>query len=767
MGFMCLHALAFSQTQLPLYKQSNQPIEKRVDDLLRRMTIEEKAAQMMTYLDQDARHFNEAVASDTFVQRFAKHGLGLIQPLMVDLSREVAVRNAIQRFFVERTRLGIPVLFSAECGHGLVAKQATAFPTSIALGATWNPVLIEKLFRAVAAEARSRGIHLSFTPTVDIIRDPRWGRTEESFSEDVYHTIQIGTAAVRGLQGNTHGVPDRLHVGATLKAFVAHSQPDAGINRGSVSIGENDLRNTHLRVFEEIIAAARPVAIMPAYNAVDGVFMHIHEELLRGVLRKEWGFKGLVVSDWSAIRHLHKFNGVARDTLEAALLALKTGVELDQATGENYEKIPLLIKQHPHLLPLVDEAVRNILRLKFAMGLFENPYITEEGIAAHCNLPATAQLAYEAACQSMVLLHNKNNILPLNDANIGSIALIGAHADNMVLGGYSGLPTVRKTLLSELTSRYRGKIVINYSKGFEIYKNYPRQSYGVLSGTVGIPPTTEELYQLRKDAIEAAKRSDVIILVLGEDDMLTHETWTDKIPGDHATLDLEFGQLPLLDTLRTLGKPVIVYMMNGRPMNLRPVIEKADAVLEGWYGGQEGAVAAIDILFGKVNPSGKLPVSFPLSAGQLPLYYNAKKGGRLFDYVQESSKPLFPFGFGLSYTTFAYDNLRLSAPQLSAGGQVLVSIDVTNTGNRAGDEIVQLYIRDVHSTIARPVLELKGFERIHLAPGEKKTVTFILTAEHLKYWMKGKGYTVEPGIFTVYVGPSSQTLNHSVELVYQ
>lgn len=756
----------FAQERLPIYKQASQPIEKRVADLLKRMSIEEKAAQLMTYLDAEAKHFNENAADDAFVRTFAKHGLGLIQPLMIDIEREVAVRNAIQRYFVEQTRLGIPVLFAAECGHGFVGKQATGYPTSVALAATWNPTLIENIFTHVAAEARSRGVHLSFTPTVDLIRDPRWGRTEESFSEDVFLSVKIGNAVVKGLQGSADGTIARYGVGATLKAFVGHSQPDAGVNRGSVTIGENDLRNTHLRVFEEIIAAVKPAAIMPAYNAVDGIYMHMHEELLRGVLRKEWGFRGMVVSDWSGIRHLHRFCGVSPDTLESARLALIAGVELDQAHGENYAKIPELIRRYPHLLPLVDEAVRNVLRYKFALGLFENPYIDQADIDARCNTTAAAQLAYEAAAQSITLLHNKNNTLPLNESAIKSIALIGAHADNMVLGGYSGLPVVRKTLLSELRRRAEGKIDIRHCKGFEIYKNYPRQSYGVLSGTVGIPPTAEERQRMRAEAYETAKNSDVIVLVLGEDDMLTHETWTERIPGDHATIDLEFGQLELLDTLATLGKPLIVYMMNGRPMNLRPVVAKADAVLEGWYAGQEGAVAAWDILFGKVNPSGKLPVSFPVSVGQLPMYYNPKTGGRRYAYVQESDKPLFAFGFGMSYTTFAYNNLRLSSNRISRGGSIEVSIDISNTGQRAGDEIVQLYIQDVHSTIARPILELKGFERVSLAPGQTKTVRFQLTPEELKYWKKGSGYTVEPGLFKVYVGPSSDSLPHVGQFEY-
>ncbi len=750
----------------PLYKNPNAPVEKRVKDLLKRMTVDEKAAQLMTWLDNGAEHFNENIALDTFAVRFTKHGLGLIQPLTIDLKREVAVRNAIQKHFMENTRLGIPVLFAAECGHGLVARQATAFPQSIALGATWNPTLIQQSFKAVAAEARARGIHLSFTPTVDLIRDPRWGRTEESLSEDVFLSTMIGNAIVRGLQGSSNGNIGTKSIGATLKAFVGHSQPDAGVNRANVTMGENDLRNTHLRVFEDIIAATNPAAIMPAYNAVDGIFMHIHTDLLQGVLRKEWRYKGMIVSDWSGLRHLHQVCGATKDRGESAMLALKAGVELDQATGENYAMLPSLVKKHPELMPFIDKAVANVLRYKFNLGLFENPYITQTEIDKSCNLSSSAQLAYEAACQSMVLLQNNNNILPLNDQKIKSIALIGNHADNMVLGGYSGLPVVRKTLYNELKSRYEGKIDIQFAKGFEIFKNYPRQSYGVLSGTIPIPPTPAERLQLRKEAFDKAKNSDIILLALGEDDMLTHETWTPTIPGDHATLDLGHGQEELLDTLSTLGKPIIVYLINGRPLNLLPVTQIANAILESWYAGQEGAVAALDILFGKVNPSGKLPVTFPVTTGQLPMFYNPKVGGRRYDYVEISKKPLFPFGFGMSYTTYCYDNIRADNKQLGKGENVELSIDITNTGTRAGEEVVQLYIRDLHSLVNRPELELKGFERIALKPGDKKTVKFTITPSMLAYWVKNKGYVTEPGIFRIFISNSSDNLKNSVDIEY-
>ena len=756
----------FVSAKTPLYKNPSAPVEKRVNDLLKRMTVEEKAAQLMTWLDNGAEHFNENIATDTFAVRFTKHGLGLVQPLVLDLKREVAVRNAIQKHMVENTRLGIPVLFAAECGHGLVAREATSLPQSIALGATWNPALIEKSFQAVAAEARARGIHLSFTPTVDLIRDPRWGRTEESLSEDVYLSTMIGNAIVRGLQGSSNGTIGPKSIGATLKAFVGHSQPDAGVNRANVTIGENDLRNTHLKVFEDIISATRPAAIMPAYNAVDGIFMHIHTELLQGVLRKEWGYKGMIVSDWSGLRHLHNVCGATKDRGESAMLALKAGVDLDQATGENYAELPSLVKKHPELMPFIDRSVANVLRYKFQLGLFENPYINQQEIDASCNLESSAQLAYEAACQSMVLLQNNDNILPLDDKKLKSVALIGAHVDNMVLGGYSGLPAVRKTLYTELKRRYEGKLDVHMAKGFEIFKNYPRQSYGVLSGTIPIPPTPEERLQLRREAFDKAKNSDVILLALGEDDMLTHETWTPTIPGDHATLDLGHGQEELLDTLSTLGKPIIVYMINGRPMNLLPVTKKANAILEGWYAGQEGAVAALDILFGKVNPSGKLPVSFPVTTGQLPMFYNPKVGGRRYDYVQNSKKPLYAFGYGLSYTSYTYSGIRASNTQLKKDGSLTVSIELTNSGKVAGEEVVQLYIRDVHSLVNRPELELKGFERVSLKPGEKKTVNFTITPQMLSYWVKNKGYVTDAGTFRIFIAPSSDQLEQSIDIEY-
>ena len=753
--FLVLVVHVNAQTSKAIYQDATAPIEKRVANLLKRMTIEEKAAQLRTFLDGKGKNFNENISTDTLALRIVKDGLGLLQPIETRLRREVASKNTIQKYFVEKTRLGIPVLFAAECCHGYVALEATSFPNPNSLGSTWNPGLVREIYKATAAEARSRGAHLSFTPVIDLLRDPRLGRNEELYSEDVYLTTQIGGAAVEGLQGGVSGKVGKLSVGATLKHFAGHGQAEGAINRGNVNLSEDDMRNNHLKAFQDIIRDSKPVGVMPSYNAYNGVYAHMNPWLLRDVLRKEWKFQGIIASDWSGITRLHRFNNVSEDVASSAKMALVAGVELDQASGENYKLIPQLVKKNPELIKYVDQAVNRILSYKFELGLFENPYITEDGIAQNCNLPGSKQLAYEAAAQGIVLLKNENNILPLAETQFKNIALIGAQADNMVLGGCSGFPLERKTLLSSLTKKLEGKATVHFSRGFQIFTNYPKQSYGVLSATIPIVPTTEESAKMLKEAVETAKESDAIILCLGEDDMITHETCTDKIPGDHASLDLSPGQEELLTALHQLGKPILVYLINGRPMNLNMVQQKADAILEGWYAGQEGADAAVDIIFGKVNPSGKLAVTFPKSIGQLPLYYNHKAGARLYDYVEMDGKPLYSFGYGLSYSTFEYSNLKLLSGIMKANGKITASVTIKNTGKRDGTEIVQLYIKDKISTTERPIMELKDFARVELKAGESKTISFTIDRSKLEYWTMNKKFEVEPGEFEAMVGASS------------
>ena len=753
--FLVLVVHVNAQTSKAIYQDATAPIEKRVANLLKRMTIEEKAAQLRTFLDGKGKNFNENISTDTLALRIVKEGLGLLQPIETRLRREVASKNTIQKYFVEKTRLGIPVLFAAECCHGYVALEATSFPNPNSLGSTWNPGLVREIYKATAAEARSRGAHLSFTPVIDLLRDPRLGRNEELYSEDVYLTTQIGGAAVEGLQGGVSGKVGKLSVGATLKHFAGHGQAEGAINRGNVNLSEDDMRNNHLKAFQDIIRDSKPVGVMPSYNAYNGVYAHMNPWLLRDVLRKEWKFQGIIASDWSGITRLHRFNNVSEDVASSAKMALVAGVELDQASGENYKLIPQLVKKNPELIKYVDQAVNRILSYKFELGLFENPYITEDGIAQNCNLPGSKQLAYEAAAQGIVLLKNENNILPLAETQFKNIALIGAQADNMVLGGYSGFPLERKTLLSSLTKKLEGKATVHFSRGFQIFTNYPKQSYGVLSATIPIVPTTEESAKMLKEAVETAKESDAIILCLGEDDMITHETCTDKIPGDHASLDLSPGQEELLTALHQLGKPILVYLINGRPMNLNMVQQKADAILEGWYAGQEGADAAVDIIFGKLNPSGKLAVTFPKSIGQLPLYYNHKAGARLYDYVEMDGKPLYSFGYGLSYSTFEYSNLKLLSGIMKANGKITASVTIKNTGKRDGTEIVQLHIKDKISTTERPIMELKDFARVELKAGESKTISFTIDRSKLEYWTMNKKFEVEPGEFEAMVGASS------------
>lgn len=500
-----------AQSKTPLNRKLKVPIENRVHDLLSRMIIEKKAPQLMTHLDADGVHFGENIEMDTTARRIATHGLGLFQPIKRAIKDEVATKDTLQKYFVEKTRLGIPVLIAAETCYGLIAVEATSFPQAIGMASTWNPDLVRQAFDVAGRETHARGGHIAFAPVVDLLRDPRWGCSKELFCEDVYLTTKMDITAVSGLQGNKNGTIASTHIGTTLKHIAGHGQLEGGVNRGAVIIGENEFRNSHLKVFQGVIAQSNPVAIMPCYNAIDGVYAHMNRWLLQDVLRKELESKGVIVSDWSGIKLLHLINGLSENINTSTVLALKAVVELDQARGENYIHIPEMLKKDPTLLPLVDKVVARILEFKFRLGLFENPYITEEEIKQNCNLSESKQLAYETAAQSAVLLKNENNFLPLVENQYKSIAPIGAYANDMVLGGYSGLPLERKIFPSSLKSKLEGKATINLAKCFKIYTNHPKQSYGVLSDKKGIPPAETQSMQMREEALEVARKSELII----------------------------------------------------------------------------------------------------------------------------------------------------------------------------------------------------------------------------------------------------------------
>ena len=650
--------------------------------------------------------------------------------------------------------------------HGAMKLHATSFPPAIALAASWDTALVRKVNRVTAAELRARGSQLTFSPVVDIARDPRWGRTEETFGEDTYLSATMGTAAVRGLQGSSDGSIDANHVGATLKHFAGHGQPEGGINQAPISIGERDFRNFHLRTFQLIIQQAVPAAIMPCYNSIDGIPAHANKWLLDDVLKKEWNYNGLVVSDWGGIGQLYSKHGVASSMDEAASIALKAGVDIDQPSSLNYNNLAKLVSADTTLLPYVDSAVARVLYLKFRVGLFEHSYINLAKIKAACNTEASKHLALEAASASMVLLKNKGHILPFNPHQYKKIVVIGPHADDMVLGEYSGVPTSTSTIYQGLKKRMGGDATVTYAKGCYITRNYPRNS--LLAWRLDAQDTASkgENSALIQEAVDKASQADLVVLVLGEDEQITREHWggTKERGGDQATLELTPAQQELSEAIFKTGKPVVVYLMGGRPLSVNQIGDKADAIIEGWYGGQEGGNALAQILVGDVNPSGKLPITFPKSVGQLPLYYNHLPSAQFFNYSFQDDKPLYPFGYGLSYTSFKYGDIQTPQGIIVGDKSITVSFKLTNTGSYGGSEVVQMYVHKKVSGVSRPVKELKDFAKVYLKPGETKTVTFLIDQQKLEYWGINRKFEAEPGIYQISIGGSSLDNRLSTEL---
>jgi beta-glucosidase len=595
---------------------------------------------------------------------------------------------------------------------------------------------------------------MALCPVVDINRDPRWGRTDETLGEDPYLNGTLSAAIVRGLQGTSTGEIAPHHVAATLKHLTGHGQPEGGLNRSPGDVTLRELYDSHLVPFRIAIAGAQPAAVMPSYNEVNGVPSHTNQWLLQDVLRGELGFKGLVVSDYSGIEYLVSAHEVAADLDDAARQSITRGVDINLPDGRAFANLKQLVENGKVPLAVVDAAVRRMLQLKLALNLWEDPYGDADQSIALPKEDSSQTLARKAAQESIVLLKNTNHLLPITKQN--TLAVIGPNANEARLGSYSGDPPYKVTVLDGIKSKMGDNTKVLYSEGCKIISNLPDSSYKAWHD-LSTPtfPTDAENKAAIADAVETARKADVIILVLGEVEPLSRESWAANHLGDRASLDLPGAQNDLADAIFSIGKPVIVYLMNGRPLGIPKIVDKADAVIEGWYMGQETGNAAADILFGDTNPSGKLTISVPRSVGQIPVYYDHKPGARLFPYADETTEPLFPFGFGLSYTTFDYSTPTLSSPTMKNDGAATVSATITNTGAIAGDEIVQFYIHQKVSSVTRPVKELRGFQRIHLAPGEKQTVTFPINRQTLAFHDLQMNYTVEPGDFEMMIGPSS------------
>lgn len=754
------------------YWNASLPTEQRVADLLARMTLEEKIAQITALWDnktevQSADYaFDPAKASQTHPDGVGTisrpsdtHGPGsprLNPPRSIEDS--VAYVNAAQKWAREKTRLGIPIMFHEEALHGInPGRDGTAYPQAIGLASTWDPDLLRAANAQIAGEIRPRGVQMVLSPVVDVSRDPRWGRIEETFGEDPYLVGELGVAAIEGLQGVGTGrtlAPGKVF--ATLKHMTGHGQPESGTNTGPAPIGERTLREFFFPPFEQAVKRTGIEAVMASYNEIDGIPSHSNVWLLHDVLRGEWGYKGAVVSDYYAIADLMNIHQIAPDLKGAAKLALAAGVDVDLPTGNAYAHLAEAVKGGEVPMSAIDAAVGHILTLKFNAGLFENPW-ADLAAARKSGGADGAALARKAAAESLVLLKNDGTLplaLPKGGAK-PTIAVIGPNASVARLGGYYGIPRHKVSPLEGIKALVGDKARIVTAPGVVITKNDDWWEDNV---ELGDPA---ENARLIAQAVEVAKGADTILLFIGDTEQTSREGWAKNHLGDRAALDLVGQQHDLFNALKALGKPVVAVLVNGRPPSYPTVAAGANAILETWYAGQEQGHAIADALFGRINPGGKLPVTVARDVGQLPMFYDYKPSAHR-GYLFSEATPLFPFGYGLSYTTFDVGTPALSASTIEAGEGLNVTVPVTNSGKMAGDEVVQLYLRDDISSVTRPVKELAAFQRVTLQPGETKQVTLTIRPESLALWNRDMKRVIEPGTFTIMVGGNSQDLKSAI-----
>lgn len=751
----------------PLYKDASAPIDLRVRDLLGRMTLEEKVGQIIALWATKAEimddlTFSPAKASAAYPQGFGQitrpsdrrgapngstqaGGVGARWRTPRDT---VAFIEAVQTWAVEETRLGIPVLFHEESLHGYMATDATMFPMAIGMAGSFDRALMREVQSVIAREVRARGVHLALSPVVDIARDPRWGRIEETFGEDPYLCGEMGVAAVLGLQGESRQIgPDKVM--ATLKHMTGHGQPQSGENIAPAPISERELRENFFPPFRAVVKRTGIAAVMPSYNEIDGVPSHQNVWLLGDILRGEWHFDGAVVSDYGAVPELDTIHHVQPDLEAAARAALRAGVDCELPDGIAYRTLVDQVRAGKVPAEAVDVACARMLTLKFRAGLFENPWPRRDWDALTGNGEARA-LALKAAHRSIALLKN-DGTLPLAAGAHRRVAVIGPNAAIARLGGYSSIPRQAVSLLDGVRAKLAGKAEVVHAQGVFITQSEDRSVDEVFLAD----PAKNR--QLIAEAVEVAKDADIILLAIGDTEQTSREGFAKNHLGDRTSLDLVGEQNDLFAAMKATGKPVVVCAINGRPPSYPAVVEGCNALLECWYPGQEGGTAMADILFGDVNPGAKMPVTVARDAGQVPVFYNRKPSARR-GYVFEEISPLFPFGYGLSYTRFDIGKPRLSSQRIGVGGAVTVEVDVRNAGDRAGDEVIQLYVRDQTASVTRPIKELKGFERITLAPGEARTVRIALNSDAFALWNLDMEEVVEPGLFDIMVGPDSENL---------
>jgi beta-glucosidase len=750
----------------PAYKNPAVPVAARVEDLLKRMTLEEKIVQITAVWDDKAKVFGAKGEFDPVkmplafpdgIGQFARpsDANGPASPLVVpgrDVRGTIRLVNALQHYALEKTRLGIPVIFHEEGLHGYAARGATSFPQAIALASSWDPDLVRAVNTVTAREISARGVSIALSPVIDVAREPRWGRIEETFGEDPYLVGEMGVAAIEGLQGaNQARTLKPGKVFSTLKHLTGHGQPESGTNTGPAPYSERTLRENFFPPFENAVRRTGVSAVMPSYNEIDGLPSHANVWLLRDVLRGEWGFKGAIISDYYAISDLENVHHIASGSEDAAKRALAAGVDADLPSGGSYKSLRDAVNAGRVPVGKIDEAVRRMLTLKFNAGLFEHSFADADAAVALTNNAEARALARTAAERGIVLLKN-DGTLPLKLASAKpTIAVIGPSAAVARLGGYAGQPPATVSILEGIKAKAGARANILFAQGVKITES---DDWWADEVKLADPAANRKLIA---EAVTIARGADQIILAIGDTEQTSREGWAKNHLGDRNSLDLVGEQQELFDALEALGKPVTVVLINGRPASTVKIAEQANALVEGWYLGEQGGNAMANVLFGDVNPGGKLPVTVARDVGQLPNYYNAKPSARR-GYLFATTEPLFPFGFGLSYSTFEIGAPKLSAAKISVHGQVTVTVPVRNTSARAGDEVVQVYVHDLVSSVTRPIKELKAFRRITLKPGEAKDVSFVLGPEAFRMWNSEMKRVVEPGDFEIMAGNSSASL---------
>lgn len=749
--------------QAQLYKNPKAPIAQRVADLLKRMTLEEKVGQMsMSSLSEASKN---------------KIAYGVLESPFTNVYDIAQQSIAAKKYSREHTRLGIPPIQIGECLHGQLSAGATTFPQAIAQGSTWNPALIEQMGATIAYEASTSGVDEALSPLFDLIRDARYGRVEECFAEDPYLVGQLGSAFVRGMQGDPTKTKTSFafdKVMCTGKHFAAYSKPIAGINLAPSELGERELRSMFLPPFKAAVQEANIAAIMPSYNEIDGIPAHSNEFLLKQILRKEWDFKGYVFSDYGGLSQLYNFHKVAKTALDAALLGIKAGVDLEASRPDVYSHLVELVKAGKVKEAQIDTAVTRILTMKFKAGLFEKPLPDTARIKSRLHTEEHIKLSQQIAEESIILLKNEKSLLPLNISKLKSIAVIGPNANKVQYGDYSftrdNLSGV--TVLEGIKQFAGNSVKVNYAKGCELS---------------GLDKSGFD------EAVKTANESDAVVVVLGTTSVVWSGVgWNGQAPGnepkdpftcgegyDVTDINPQGVQRELLQAVYKTGKPVILVLVHGRPWSISWEKDNVPAILEAWYPGEKGGTAIANILFGKVNPSGRLNMSVPQSTGHIPVFYNyvnsskginrqhgtIEKPGQ--DYVYSSTDPLFAFGYGLSYTSFQYDNLKVSKPVFSKNEQVSVSVDVKNTGAVAGKEVVQLYLGNKINSVSTPEMSLRRFSKIALAPGEVKTVNFTINSKDLAIWNRQMKLVTEPGTFDVMIAKAADNVVLKKQLEYR